>query len=557
MNPQIYRLCLEAQLVGGDTAGYRRYLDRLFEPQDKENGASFELSYAGVLLDGAVKATRLVQLREHLLERSQSSWDFHAAGLAHYRAGQFEKALERLVESLKNPGLLNEAVGHASELGIALAHHRLGHAKEARQWLDKAEEWYEKAIQDALASPTATANFCRWWDWPNFVVLRREAHKVILGKDFPDDPRLKQLADRVRDWLKQRDKATADYDVAVFLEPNEPRLLLARARRLAELKRDNEAVADLAKAVELKSNDAEVWRECGRLHFELGQTDKAAADFRLAVALFDDRTVEALIFEPVVSEADKLLVRLADDDGLLKRLTTAIEHNPEDTGKIWYRAEWHARHRRWKEAAADYQIVLERQPLESRSMHDAWQWLHAAPAFLAAGDREGYRRLRREMLKRFGDTQDIYTAERIAKACLLLPESAKDSEPACQLMDRAVTVGKFDAGAELWIVLYRGLADYRRGNWRAAALALDPRVPQVGDANLATCYHLILAMAYHRQGETKVAREHLTQAAKTLDRHVADPGRFPQFSDGRYNHDWLIAWVLHREAQTLIDGGKR
>ncbi len=257
--PEVYRSCAQAQLVAGDTAGYRRCLGRMFERYGQDGNASFELAYAGALRDGAAEATRLANLAEHALEGDKSPWVFHVAGIAHYRAGQFEQAIGRFEESLKDPAW-QAGGGHASEVGLALAHHRLGHAKAARQWFDKAEQWYGKAVQDALASPTGRATLFKWWDWPSFVVLRREAHKLILGTDLKDDPRLEQLADRMRDWLRKRDKATADYDVALFLEPNEPRLWLARGRRFVELKRDREAAADFAQALGVLPEDGEVMR---------------------------------------------------------------------------------------------------------------------------------------------------------------------------------------------------------------------------------------------------------------------------------------------------------
>ncbi|HTU21266.1 MAG TPA: protein kinase [Gemmataceae bacterium] len=291
LEAMLYVRCVHAHLLIGDTAGYRRYLARLFERYDKDSQAAHWLAYAGGLLDGAVEPKPLVSLAETALRRGKYSWNLHAAGIAHYRAGQFEQAIGRLEESLKDPDW-QQAGGHASELALALAHHRLGHAKQARQWLDKAEQWYEKAIQDALASPRGTATLYHWQDWPSFVVLRREAHKQILGKDLPNDPRLERLADRMRDKLKQCDPATRDFDVALFLSPNEPRLWLDRGRRLAELKRVKEAEADFAKAVQLRPNDPEVWKARGRIYAEIGQKDKAAADFHKAQALIEGNKTE-------------------------------------------------------------------------------------------------------------------------------------------------------------------------------------------------------------------------------------------------------------------------
>jgi|GEM_PF-860572 len=508
-----YRYFTHAQLVTGDTAAYRRYLNRMFE--DKAGHSNFDLAYAGGLLEDATKAKRLVELAEYALEHhehcNQHPELFHVAGIAHYRAGQFEQAIGRLEESWKHPAWQGSG-GHASELGLALAHHRLGHAQEARQWLDKAEQWYEEAIQGAIASPTVTANLCHWPEWPSFVVLRREAHKVIRGKDLPDDPRLKKLTNRTRDWLKKRDKATLDYDVALFLSPNEPRLLLARGQRLAELKRIQEAEADVAKAVE--------W---------LG--DKAEPT------------------EPATSEADKLFARLAADV-LLKKLTTAIQDNPEDMGKRWQRGEWYARHWRWKEAAADFTMALERQPTEEQ-----WWWLHAAPALVAASDHEGYHRFCRKMLQRFSETKDLNKIETTAKVCLLLPASAQQTERACELADQVLIGGKRDSPAH-YSIFCQGLANYRRRNYRAAIAGLGPLVSQTYYVpDLTTACHLVLAMAHHRRGEAKAAREHLARGVKLLDQFLSESTLFPAV-EGSYSHDWLIAWLLHREAQALIEGKK-
>ena len=43
---------------------------------------------------------------------------------------------------------------------------------------------------------------------------------------------------------------------------------------------------------------------------------------------------------------------------------------------------------------------------------------------------------------------------------------------------------------------------------------------------------------------------------KLLKEYLLDPVRLPIPKNSRYNHDWLIPWLLHREAQELIDGKK-
>jgi hypothetical protein len=62
-------------------------------------------------------------------------------------------------------------------------------------------------------------------------------------------------------------------------------------------------------------------------------------------------------------------------------------------------------------------------------------------------------------------------------------------------------------------------------------------------------------MARYQQGE-EAAREHLARATKLLDHNLIDPIRSPLQKDSRYDTDWAIAWLLYREAQTLIEGAK-
>jgi hypothetical protein len=206
---------------------------------------------------------------------------------------------------------------------------------------------------------------------------------------------------------------------------------------------------------------------------------------------------------------------------------------------------------RWKEAAADFTTALQRHP----EVGHYW-WLHGAPAVLAAGDREGYRRLGRAMLQRFGETRASDVASTAAKVCLLLPGPGKDTDLACGLGDRALEWGKNTPEAA-WYVFSKGLADYRRGNAPAAVAGLAPLVSRAASLlpELASPCHLVLAMALHRQGQAEAAREHPARGARLLDQHRPEPAS-ARYRPVGYSHDWLIAWLLHREARALIEGEK-
>ena len=105
------------------------------------------------------------------------AWLHYVLGLARYREGQSERAIEDLSKSLKlgadwSAVALNYPV-------LAMAHHRLGHADEARKWLERAHV----VVPGETIMPNAI-----WWDRLEFVLLRREAHALILDAAFPDEP---------------------------------------------------------------------------------------------------------------------------------------------------------------------------------------------------------------------------------------------------------------------------------------------------------------------------------------------------------------------------------
>ena len=86
----------------------------------------------------------------------------------------------------------------------------------------------------------------------------------------------------------------------------------------------------------------------------------------------------------------------------------------------------------------------------------------------ANGNETQYGANRRAMLARFGASKDPGVAERVSKACLLLPAAGADLEAACRLADiAAAEVDTSQYGA--WFALAKSLAEYRQGRFESAA----------------------------------------------------------------------------------------
>ncbi len=548
----------------GDAAAYRRICTQRVQQvwNSRDIFRLYYFTWLSCLAEGSgVEPSQVLQWTQQSTQGAlpKEWWRCHILGLAYYRAGNFAESIAQASRS--NTSKSSSPSGLVNYPVLALAHHRLGHAAEAQHWLDKTRnEWRRlsplyRTVPSLTVLPTIQKDHWHtfWHDWVTFEILFFEASRVIVGPPAAEEAFDHAHRSLVYGRLGEAAKADAEWQVAITTLPNEPMIWLPRVHQFVEQKRNKEAEEALVKIEAFQSNEVGVWKEAGRLRFALAQPDKAATDLRKAVELLDKKALESqgIPTKSASSEADKLFAKLADD-ALLSRLAAALERGPEDMDRRWKRGQWYARHRRWKDAAADFRMVLERHP-----QNNDWYYLNGAVA-LAAGDREGYHRLCREMLKRFGATQNPATAERIAKSCLLLPESAKGmTEQACELADRAIARGKNHPG-EYYFGFSKGLADYRRDHWRASEEGLASLLPRIPSdrPEMTTCCHLVLAMALHRQGQVDTAREHLAKGAKLLDRYVLDLPRFPTIGSSNYNHDWLIAWLLHREAQALIGGNK-
>jgi hypothetical protein len=148
------------------------------------------------------------------------------------------------------------------------------------------------------------------------------------------------------------------------------------------------------------------------------------------------------------------------------------------------------------------------------------------------------------------DTNNATTAERAAKACSLVPPTAQaDLEAALALGRKAVKVGKGTEWGD-WYLLALGMAEYRAGNYAAAAGALLA-AEKAGPTNryVTGTAPFYRALSLFRQGHEAEARKLASAAAmkmKPLPRDENNP------LAGAADHDDLILWLAYKEAKVLI-----
>jgi WD40 repeat protein/serine/threonine protein kinase/tetratricopeptide (TPR) repeat protein len=183
------------RLAVKDMPGYRKMCGRLLElsgPSPVPDTALWAGWTGALLPDSGVAPERLVQLAERAAAPLPESRDsLLVRGAALYRAGRWEEALVPLeaartapqgsrtppARSVRwNPEAFN---GTGYELlFLAMAHHRLGHADEARRWLDRAARWMEQAPLPKTREGGDNPLYC-WNQRLPHEVLRREAEALL------------------------------------------------------------------------------------------------------------------------------------------------------------------------------------------------------------------------------------------------------------------------------------------------------------------------------------------------------------------------------------------
>jgi tetratricopeptide (TPR) repeat protein len=151
----------------GETDGYRKACQHMLRfGQTGTPSTANDMAWACLLVPGAVAdATLPLRLAEKAMASDPKNANYlNTLGAALYRAGKFPAAVQRLNEAIK----LRDGNGDwADWMFLAMAHHRLGHKEEARQWLDRAVAWSNQAGR------------LSWSDRLQVQMLRREAEALL------------------------------------------------------------------------------------------------------------------------------------------------------------------------------------------------------------------------------------------------------------------------------------------------------------------------------------------------------------------------------------------
>lgn len=240
----------------GDVPGYRKICARMsarfHEPNDPR--VCDEMVRACLLVDDPViPPDELVRLAEGVVNAAWTPIALVGLGTAYYRAGQYEAALDRLVDAKVNAGNPQWDSTWADSV-MALAHYRLGRPDLARKDLESASAALGRRLQmrsDNLRSALSQ----NWWYDAHANLFYREAETLVDGTDPSNDARV---------WINRGDS-------------------------LAALGRNLDAIKSFDRAITLDGKLVAGYARRSAIYARLGDWDKLLQDYERLRVLQPDR----------------------------------------------------------------------------------------------------------------------------------------------------------------------------------------------------------------------------------------------------------------------------
>ena len=325
----------------GDEKEYEEACRRMFQRfgSDLEEKAVIDAVRACALSPRPpVEPAELVRRAQQANATGEAPWNLYVEGLARFRAGQDEKAVELFRKSLDATPRWNTGVINHSPL--AMAYHRLGKSDEARRELAEADRVFTQGIWAISEMPLGLMP-SSWSDWLEAQLLHREATVLLTGSPPPKSPRLEALRERalaalygnsgagfldlVRDQVRRGDWPAAATEIARALDRSNDSLwhFTSISQTCFEAAKRPELFAEL---VRLRPDNARIWVAHGRWLARRKEWGQALADY---ARVMDSRPPDATAMLEYAS-----LRLLAGDSAGYKRLCARLVERYGDTSDV-------------------------------------------------------------------------------------------------------------------------------------------------------------------------------------------------------------------------------
>jgi WD40 repeat protein/tetratricopeptide (TPR) repeat protein len=349
--------------------------------------------------------------------------------------------------------------------------------------------------------PVPLADWRRAWEG-----LRRQYPRQFAPPTAADMEHWHRCEANAAEYRDQLPAALWHIDRLIAAVPGEADLYVRRADVRFKMQESadepvagawKQVVADYTRAIELGADGPYVWAGLGQALLRLKDWVAAEAKFTRAIQLKAPGWQVWKGRGDAYSGQRKWAEAVAD-------YTKAIELEGDKNASLWQqRGQVYAELGQWDKALADVDAAI-------RAQSDQVPvWCARALLRLRGGDVAGYRKACAQLLKRFGETDDADTAERVARTLCLLDGAVPDRKRPVQLGEKAVAAD--DANGTYLATLGAALA--RAGLLDKAVERLEEALDQ-DEGEIFGWVKAHLAMALHRLGRAKEARQALDEAVR-------------------------------------------
>ena len=584
----ILRRCVD------DGPGYRVVCQRMLTRfGDSTNSDDWSCIARALVIspEPGLEPSRAVAVAERAVADNKSAERVAHVGLAHYRAGAFERAVAALEESLALDANFKPADVHST---LAMALYHLGRKEQARAALAKARSVRQEHLEAMLAHDVGFRPGSNW----NIVfqeLFYKEAHTLLHGSPPPDDAYLSLLRGRGLEAIGRADQARAEFDRAFDLLPDE---LLMRVYRLPDVSRGDtfaSELADLRRLVrEHPEQTAKARIALARAHLRLARklyevrrkddaesilafigslapAEESGADVAGAAS---DRAEIGFIYRECAAQLASRANHDADADAddlcqrdiaVFEKLTRDFPNDPAwaehlaHALRLWgFRLSDTRRQAEAQSAFGRAVNVLEKagadfpdsMPNRQSLLSDTYVKLRYWEALecLNAGDVTGYRGACGAMLDRLGQTDKPDVAHWLAWAAVLAPQAVDETNRPVALAEAAVASDRNNDrfSNTLGAALYRaGRFDEAVAKLNEVHAAWEQAATKPNEYSPAYSW-FFLALAHQRLGHAEEARRWLDKATAWAEQEIKREG---------------VAWnrrltleLLRREAESLVSG---
>lgn len=225
--------------------------------------------------------------------------------------------------------------------------------------------------------------------------------------------------------------------------------------------------------------------------------------------------------------------------------------------------DWAASEGRWNQAVIQFERLNLAYQVDKSEITDvsATALLRLGPTLITAGNISGYHQFVDDSIARFSSISNTMASEEAMKACLIYPPNVLQLQKLRSLSEvLSKSINEAEPGQDLNLFTWREFAlalyDYRSGNFNNSigllqkCLASQNYLPE----RIAMA-HFVLAMNFYQTKHVTAANSELSLGQALIRQYCPNSRGAVSISGmppNTYWYDWVIAQILQREAQAMI-----